>query len=82
MPESYHFFRISTISCEEPIWFNTPELAPAQIRQRLQKFGIKPDGIINYTAPFCQHKKIKYLRWIPAIILTMQPEAQPLAARF
>ncbi|MDR2176973.1 MAG: putative glycolipid-binding domain-containing protein, partial [Treponema sp.] len=30
------------------VWFNTPELAPAQTRQRFQKFGIKPDGIINF----------------------------------
>jgi hypothetical protein len=32
------------------VWFNTPGLAPAQIRQRLQKFGIKPDGIINFLS--------------------------------
>jgi hypothetical protein len=32
------------------VWFNTPGLAPAQIRQRFLKFGIKPDGIINFLA--------------------------------
>jgi hypothetical protein len=30
------------------VWFNTPRLAAAQIRQRLQRFGIEPDGIINF----------------------------------
>jgi hypothetical protein len=29
------------------VWFNTPELAPVQITCCFQKFGIKPDGIIN-----------------------------------
>jgi hypothetical protein len=32
------------------VWFNTPELAPAQIKHRLQKFGVKPDGIINFLS--------------------------------
>jgi hypothetical protein len=30
------------------VWFNTPRLAAAQIKQRLQRFGSKPDGIINF----------------------------------
>jgi hypothetical protein len=30
------------------VWFNTPRLAAAQIMQRLQKFGIKPDSMINF----------------------------------
>jgi hypothetical protein len=29
------------------IRFNTPRLAAVQITQRLRKFGIKPDGIMN-----------------------------------
>jgi hypothetical protein len=39
------------------VWFNTPRLAAAQITQRFQKFGIKPDGIINFLSnepPFKQ----------------------------
>jgi hypothetical protein len=35
---------------DSEVWFNTPQLAAAQIRQRLQKFGIKADDIINFLS--------------------------------
>jgi hypothetical protein len=45
------------------VWFNTPELAPAQTRQRLQNFGIKPDGVINFLLnehPFRIRQRLGY----------------------
>jgi alpha-N-arabinofuranosidase len=45
------------------VWFHTPELAPAQITQRLQKIGIKPDGIINFLSnepPFKLTQRLRY----------------------
>jgi hypothetical protein len=51
------------------VWFNTPELAPAQIPQRLQIFGIKPDGIINFLSnepPFKLTQRLRYRRACPA----------------
>jgi hypothetical protein len=32
------------------VWFNTPRLAAAQMMQRFQEIGIKPDGIINFLS--------------------------------
>jgi hypothetical protein len=29
------------------VWFNTPRLASVHLKHSLQKFGIKPDGIMN-----------------------------------
>jgi hypothetical protein len=48
------------------VWFNTPSnlrfaLAPAQITQRLQKFGIKPDGIINFLSNEPPIRKLLYV---------------------
>jgi predicted RND superfamily exporter protein len=34
------------------VWFNTPRLAAAHVRQSLQRFGIKPDDIINFLIRF------------------------------
>ena len=45
------------------VWFNTPELAPAQIMRRLQRFGIKPDGIIIFLSnepPFKPAQRLRY----------------------
>jgi hypothetical protein len=44
-------------------WFNTPRLAAAQRPQRLRKFGIKPDGIINFLSnepPFEPMQRLRY----------------------
>jgi hypothetical protein len=51
------------------VWFNTPRLAAAQRSQRLQKFGIKADGIINFLSnepPFKQKRSLRYRRACPA----------------
>ena len=45
------------------VWFNTPELAPVQIMRRLQRFGIKPDGIIIFLSnepPFKPTQRLRY----------------------
>ncbi|MDR1411660.1 MAG: hypothetical protein LBI91_05615 [Spirochaetaceae bacterium] len=45
------------------VWFNTPRLAAAQITQSVQKFGIKPDGIINFLSnepPFELMQRLGY----------------------
>jgi hypothetical protein len=49
--------------------FNTPRLTAAQIKQRPQKFGIKPDGIINFLSnePLFQNKqRLRYCGACPA----------------
>jgi hypothetical protein len=54
---------------DSKVWFNTPRLAAAQRPQRLQKFGIKPDGIINFLSnepPFKQKRSLRYRRACPA----------------
>jgi hypothetical protein len=51
------------------VWFNTPELAPAQMPQRLQRFGIKPDGIINFLSnepPIELMQRLRYRGACPA----------------
>ncbi|MDR2097979.1 MAG: hypothetical protein LBP37_05610, partial [Spirochaetaceae bacterium] len=40
--------RSLNVSFIRKVWFNTPRLAAAQVRQSLQRFGIKPDDIINF----------------------------------
>jgi hypothetical protein len=70
------------------IWFNTlrqaalAKLAAAQIKQRLQEVGIKPDGIINFLSnepPFQYNPTLKILRssaprrLIPSGVQTAKP---------
>jgi hypothetical protein len=37
-------FQTQMMAVYSKVWFNTPQFAAAQRPQRLQKFGIKPDG--------------------------------------
>ena len=63
------FLRLFFIGgCYSKVWFNTsPDLwsaiTPAQTTQRLPKFGIKPDGIINFLSnepPFRPTQRLRY----------------------
>jgi NAD-dependent deacetylase len=61
-------FSPETLSLYSKVWFNT-SLAPAQIPQRLQRFGIKPDGIINFLSnepPLKLPQRLRYCRACPA----------------
>jgi murein L,D-transpeptidase YcbB/YkuD len=66
------------------VWFNTPSQttfarsAPSQIRQCLQKFGIKPDGIIgpkvrNFLSNEPPIKLTQRLRYWQASLLWLAP---------
>jgi hypothetical protein len=64
------------------VWFNTPSQtafarsAPAQIRQCLQKFGIKPDGIINFLSnepPIKLTQRLRYRGTSPAEVHFFRP---------
>jgi uncharacterized protein (DUF4415 family) len=71
------------------VWFNTPSnlrfaYAPAQIPQRLQRFGIKPDGIINFLSnepPFKLTQRLRYRQTsLFRTCLTEAPQARLNAA--
>ncbi|MDR1410853.1 MAG: NAD-dependent epimerase/dehydratase family protein [Spirochaetaceae bacterium] len=42
--------RLDAIHLYSKVWFNTLRLVAAQITRSVQKFGIKPDGIINFLS--------------------------------